>query len=109
MFTNLVGNAVKYSPPGTPVEVHLSEHDGHAVITVADRGIGIPAEDVPRLFQPFARAGNVGARPGTGLGLVVVQRCAELHGGRVSHAPRPGGGSVFTLTIPAWTSPPRKA
>jgi signal transduction histidine kinase len=102
MLGNLLSNAIKYSPPGAAIKLHLASDGPDAVITVADSGIGIPPADAPKLFQPFARAGNVGQRSGSGLGLVVVKRCAELHGGSVSFNSAPGVGTVFTLRIPAW-------
>ncbi len=102
ILTNLIANAVKYSPPGAAVEIRLRADGPNAFISVIDRGIGIPGEDARRLFEPFARGGNVGERPGTGLGLVIVKRCAELHGGSVSFTSRVGEGSTFVVTLPAF-------
>jgi signal transduction histidine kinase len=103
MLSNLLSNAIKYSPPGSDVLLHIAQEGCDAVISVTDKGIGIPPEDAPRLFQPFSRAGNVGQRSGTGLGLVVVKRCAELHGGGVSFSSTPGAGAVFTLRLPVFS------
>lgn len=102
MLSNLLSNAIKYSPPCTEVKLHIAHEGCNATLTVTDRGIGIPAEDAPKLFQPFARAGNVGQCSGTGLGLVVVKRCVELHGGSVSFTSVPGEGTTFTLRLPCW-------
>ncbi len=102
MFTNLLSNAIKYSPDGAEITVHVRADGPNAVISITDHGIGIPAEDARKLFQPFARAGNVGERPGSGLGLVIVKRCAELHGGTVTFTSTPGAGTTFVLTLPAW-------
>lgn len=102
MFTNLLSNAVKYSPEGADITVSVRAEGSDAVISITDTGIGIPAEDARKLFQPFARAANVGERPGSGLGLVIVKRCAELHGGTVSFTSIPGAGTTFVLTLPAW-------
>ena len=70
------------------------------VFTVADRGIGVPAHDVPRLFESFHRASNVGNIPGTGLGLAIVKRSVELHSGSISVTSVLGEGTVFVVTIP---------
>ena len=84
------------------ITVHVRADGPSAVISITDSGIGIPPEDARKLFQPFSRAGNVGERPGSGLGLVIVKRCAELHGGAVTFTSTPGRGSTFILTFPAW-------
>jgi signal transduction histidine kinase len=102
IFTNLLANAVKYSPPDAPVEIHIRADGPSAVISITDHGIGITEEDARRLFQPFTRGGNVGERPGTGLGLVIVKRCAELYGGGVTFTSRAGQGSTFVVTLPAF-------
>ena len=102
IFNNLLHNAIKYSPEEAAVHVHLRAEGSKAIITITDHGIGIPLEDQPKLFEPFARADNVGHLPGTGLGLVVVKRCAELHGGDVSFTSQPGKGTTFTITLPVW-------
>jgi signal transduction histidine kinase len=104
MFSNLLSNAVKYSPDGAEIAVHVRADGPSAVISITDSGIGIPPEDARKLFQPFTRAGNVGERPGSGLGLVIVKRCAELHGGTVTFTSTPGAGTTFILSFPAWTA-----
>ncbi|MBS0658875.1 MAG: HAMP domain-containing histidine kinase [Verrucomicrobia bacterium] len=101
---NLVANAVKYSPPDAPVEIRLRRDGAQAVTVVEDRGIGIPEKDRVRLFEAFHRGSNVGETPGTGLGLVIVKRCVELHGGRLdftsAHA-----GTRFTVVLPLFRTP----
>lgn len=101
---NLVANGVKYSPAGTPVEFTVRREGEAAVFTVRDQGIGIPEADLPQLFQAFHRAGNVGEIPGTGLGLVIVKRCVDLHGGGVSVQSRPGAGTEFTVRLPVFAA-----
>jgi signal transduction histidine kinase len=99
ILCNLLGNAVKYSPAGAEVTLLLSRRGAEAVIEVIDRGIGIPEKDLARLFEAFHRCSNVGEIPGTGLGLVIVKRCAEVHGGRVEVASEPGRGTTFTVSL----------
>lgn len=97
---NLLSNAVKYSEPGQPVEFSIARDHGDAVITVRDHGIGIPADDQPHIFHSFTRGSNVGTRPGSGLGLVIVQRCVLLHGGAIDLQSSPGKGTTVTVTLP---------
>jgi signal transduction histidine kinase len=75
-------------------------HPGEVRLTVIDQGIGIPPEDLPRLFQAFHRGTNTGQRSGTGLGLVIVKRCVDLHGGTIHIASRPGEGTRVTVVLP---------
>jgi signal transduction histidine kinase len=102
---NLVANAVKYSPAGTPVDLGVRRDGDSAVFRISDRGIGIPADELPQLFQAFSRASNVGDIPGSGLGLVIVKRCVDLHGGAITVESRPGEGSAFTVRLPAFGAP----
>ncbi|ABU59649.1 histidine kinase [Roseiflexus castenholzii DSM 13941] len=103
---NLLSNAVKFTPPGGDVGLDLEGDPEQEIvrITVWDTGIGIAAEDIPRLFQPFSQIQNKYQhdQAGSGLGLVMVARLAELHGGGVSLVSEPGKGSRFTMTLP-WT------
>ncbi len=101
MFTNLVTNALKYSPDDSTVTVKVTEDADTLRVDVTDRGIGIPEQDVPKMFESFHRASNVGDRPGTGLGLAIVKTAAELHGGKVTVTSRLGHGSTFTATLRA--------
>ena len=105
IVSNLLSNACKYSEPGFPVDFQVARRNGDAVFTIRDRGIGIPAEDQGRLFTSFSRGGNVGQRPGTGLGLVVVQRCVQLHRGAISIDSAVGSGTTVTVTLPVFTAP----
>lgn len=100
IFINLLSNAVKYSEPGSEVEFLIERRNGDAHFTVRDRGIGISAEDQARLFHSFTRGANVGLRPGTGLGLVIVQRCVQLHGGKLELVSAPGEGTTVAVTLP---------
>ncbi|MBW3620063.1 MAG: HAMP domain-containing histidine kinase [Actinobacteria bacterium] len=97
---NLVVNAWKYSPPGAPVDVTVTETETHGLLIVADRGAGVPDADKDQIFQPFHRLDHTDPQPGIGLGLALVRRFARLQGGDVSVADREGGGSVFTVTFP---------
>jgi PAS domain S-box-containing protein len=107
IFTNLLSNALKYSDPGGEVEFSVVRRERDAVFEVRDRGIGIPAEDSGELFQTFRRGSNVGERPGTGLGLVIVKRCVELHGGAIEVRCREGGGTIVSVQLPLFAPPPR--
>lgn len=103
LVDNLVENAVKYSPEGGLVEVTVRRRDEMAVLTVRDRGIGIPADDIPLLFDRFHRGGNVDDRQfaGMGLGLFICRGIAEQHGGRLwATSPGPGQGSTFHVELP---------
>jgi PAS domain S-box-containing protein len=100
MLANLVGNAIKYSPDGTVVEVEVDARDDATVFSVTDRGIGIPDEHLPVLFEPFYRARNVGTIGGTGLGMAVVKRAVDRHGGRIEVASRVGEGTRVVVTLP---------
>ncbi len=100
-LTNLLTNAIKYSPEGTPVYMELAYADCQAIIKIRDQGIGIPPEDLPRLFEPFNRASNVGGIQGTGLGLVIAKQAVELHSGTIRVESTLGKGTTFTITLPA--------
>ncbi|WP_165944423.1 ATP-binding protein [Micromonospora sp. KC213] len=100
---NLVENAVNYSGDGTTVRVTVRSDDEHVQIAVADQGIGIAPTDVDRIFERFYRADQARSRAtgGTGLGLAIVKHIASNHGGRVEVSSTLGGGSTFTLRLPA--------
>ena len=100
VFDNLISNAVKYSPEGSTVLVGGDTVEGRAVVEVRDRGIGIPAEDLPKLFEPYFRAGNASGIPGSGVGLYIVKTFVGLHGGRVTVESAEGRGSVFQVHLP---------
>jgi signal transduction histidine kinase len=100
ILNNLLSNAVKYSPQGSEVKFVLERRDENAAIEIQDRGIGIPPEDQPRMFESFHRASNVDNRPGTGLGLAIVKKAVELHGGEISLQSAVGDGTRFTVVLP---------
>jgi two-component system sensor histidine kinase KdpD len=99
---NLVENALKYGAPGTPVELDVAREGPMLVFRVSDRGPGVPDTERERIFEPFYRPPGVPADiGGSGLGLTIARGLAEAQGGDVRFEPRPGGGSVFTLRLPA--------
>ena len=106
IVTNLIDNADKYSPRDQPITVEAQRNGGLLHIRVLDRGPGVPAAERERIFEPFYRPPVAGSDPGSaGLGLAICRRMAELQHGSLSYAARPGGGSVFTLTLPAVALP----
>lgn len=102
IFSNLISNAVKYSPVGGNVTVRVRRSGTDAVCSVIDSGIGIPEEDHEHLFEAFNRASNVGEIPGTGLGLVIVKRCVEFHGGSIRVDSARSTGTTFEVTLPLY-------
>jgi signal transduction histidine kinase len=108
ILTNLLSNAVRYSPAGALVTVRMECAAGRLRLSVEDRGIGILPEDRGRIFEPFERGSNVGYIKGTGLGLNIVKRMTELLGGTVRLEPTASGGSLFTTEFsrPNPSAPP---
>jgi PAS domain S-box-containing protein len=106
IFSNLLSNAVKYSCAGRPVEFELRREGGDAAFMVRDRGIGIPEADQARLFEAFHRGGNVGEITGTGLGLLIVKRCVEMHRGTITFDSHAGEGTTFTVRLPLFAEAP---
>lgn len=100
ILTNLLGNAVKYSPADRIVEFELHRHGPDAEFVIRDHGCGIPAADQARLFTAFYRGSNVGQTSGSGLGLVIAKRCVDLHGGTIRCESQQGLGTTFTVTLP---------
>ena len=102
LLTNLIGNGLKFTVPGQPARVRVqSRQDGEMVhISVQDNGIGIAPEDQAGIFERFTRGPRTSHTPGRGLGLAIVTRIAEAHGGTVSVDSTPGVGSTFTLDLP---------
>jgi two-component system sensor histidine kinase/response regulator len=100
---NLVGNAIKFSPPGTTVKVSLRSSDGNLLFSVQDQGPGISEEDRKLLFRSFQKlsARPTGGEKSTGLGLAIVKKIVDAHGGHITVDKAPGGGTVFTVTVPA--------
>jgi two-component system sensor histidine kinase KdpD len=102
VLCNLLENAARYSPPTQPIELAAKRDGDTLVFSIADRGPGVRDEDLPRIFEPFFRAKNAAPDAGrAGLGLSIARTLAELQGGSVTYAARPGGGSVFSLRLPA--------
>lgn len=106
IFSNLLSNASKYSPEGTTVRWNVQRDGEDAVFNVVDQGIGIPVADLPRLFEAFHRGRNVGETQGTGLGLLIVKHCVELHGGSIDVASEEGVGTTFTVRLPLFRAAP---
>jgi two-component system phosphate regulon sensor histidine kinase PhoR len=106
MLVNLLHNAVKFSPSGGTVTVRAAATDGEIVVSVADRGVGIPAADVGRVFERFYKVdkARVRGKGGTGLGLAIVRHIAESHGGRAWVESVEGEGATFSVALPADTS-----
>jgi PAS domain S-box-containing protein len=103
LLDNLLSNAVKFTPEGGRVDVVLSARNGHAVLEVADSGIGIPPAEQDRLFERFYRASTATAQavPGTGLGLAIAKAIVEAHGGRIEVDSDEGVGATFRVELPA--------
>lgn len=100
IFTNLLSNAVKFSEAARPVEFAVHREADEIVLTVRDRGAGIPTADLPWLFNAFHRGRNVGHVPGTGLGLTIVKRCVDLHRGQISIDSEVGQGTCVAVRLP---------
>jgi signal transduction histidine kinase len=102
VFRNLLSNAAKYSPDGSPVGLEASIEDDEVLLSVTDQGPGIPAEDIPRLFNQFTRLHRPGQEDigGSGLGLYISRRIVEAHQGRIWAESEPGAGSVFIVSLP---------
>jgi PAS domain S-box-containing protein len=99
---NLLSNALKYSPEGSDIDVHVATEDGFIATSVTDHGIGIPKDEIPQLFERFHRARNVSSRyyGGLGLGLYIARAIVEAHGGEIAVESEEGAGSMFTLRLP---------
>ena len=100
ILSNLLSNAIKYSPQGGQVCVSVQFSSDKAQIQISDRGIGIPGEDRQQLFEPFHRGKNVRRIPGTGLGLVVVKKCVDSHGGMINISSEVNQGTTVTVILP---------
>jgi signal transduction histidine kinase len=100
IFTNIVSNAIKYSPEGTEIKIEISDDGENKIVSVADQGDGIADEYKEAVFERFTRKDKLGVR-GSGLGLAIVKRIVEMHGGRVWVEDNPGGkGSSFFVSLP---------
>lgn len=100
IFTNLISNAVKYSPDGGIISVEAACESDRFSFSVKDQGIGIPPSEISRLFESFFRGSNVGTIGGTGMGLAIVKKCVELHGGTITVNSQLGVGTTFTVILP---------
>ncbi|MCL5264038.1 MAG: HAMP domain-containing histidine kinase [Chloroflexi bacterium] len=106
VLTNLLTNAIKYSPQGGEVQVNLARVNDSVVVKVTDRGIGLAPEDIPLLFEPFSRLYREQPVKGTGLGLYISKAIVEAHGGRIwAESPGRGKGSIFVFTLPLSRNP----
>ncbi len=111
VMTNLIENAVRYTPPSSPIEIAVGIKDKQMLISVADRGPGIPLGDLERIFDKFYRVTGTkrkGSAMGTGLGLAVCRGLVEAHGGQIWAKNRTGGGAVFQFTLPLSKHPALK-
>jgi signal transduction histidine kinase len=99
-FSNLLSNAIKYSPGGSPIQVRAELSGGQLLISVQDQGIGIPAQDLERMFERYHRGSNVKGIVGTGIGLYLVKTVVSLHGGEIAVESREGQGSRFSVRMP---------
>ena len=106
ILTNLLANAAQHTPRESPIELSVHREGETLVFAVADRGPGIPLPERERIFEPFYRpAGAAADAGGAGLGLAIARRLAELQGGAIEYADRPGGGSIFLMRLPADSAP----
>lgn len=104
LLVNLLENAARHTPPGTPIEIRAVVVDGTLVLEVADRGPGLPPGEERRIFERFRRSNAAGG--GFGLGLTVCEAIARVHGGTIEAASREGGGAVFRVRLPLVGTPP---
>lgn len=100
VLVNLLENAAKYTPEGTPIEIEARRSDGEVTIEVADRGPGLPPGEEERVFEKFHRARTELPAPGVGLGLAICRAIVTAHGGRIWARSREGGGASFTFALP---------
>ncbi|TAH37308.1 MAG: sensor histidine kinase KdpD [Planctomycetota bacterium] len=106
VFVNLLENAVKYTPPGSPIEVRARRTETAVEVEVSDRGPGLPPGEEERIFEKFYRPGASWQIPGTGLGLTVCRAILRIHGGRIRAENRLGGGARFVVELPLGGAPP---
>jgi two-component system, OmpR family, sensor histidine kinase BaeS len=101
VVTNLLTNALKFSQPGAKVVIDTATAGGEAVLRVTDSGIGIPAAELPRIFDRFWRGREAAHTSGTGIGLAIAAELARAHGGNLTAASEPGVGTQMTLRLPS--------
>ena len=104
ILINLLSNAVKYSPNSDRVEFEATCDCSAAIFRIRDHGIGIPASEIKRLYESFYRGGNVASIPGTGLGMTIVKKAVERHGGTIDVDSQVNVGTTFTVTLPCQTT-----
>jgi two-component system sensor histidine kinase KdpD len=100
VFTNLINNSLKYTPPGTPIKISAIRRTNELVVTVADHGPGIPAGEEKKIFEKFYRLAGAENQKGTGLGLTICHSIVEAHGGKIWADNLPAGGAAFHFTLP---------
>jgi two-component system sensor histidine kinase KdpD len=106
VLLNLLENALKFSPPGSPIEIAARVRGAEATVSVADRGPGFAAGEEEKVFDKLYRGSRAASAPGAGLGLAICRAVAQAHGGSIRAANRPGGGALITLTLPVAGTPP---
>jgi signal transduction histidine kinase len=100
MISNLIDNAIKYTPSGGITHVAVSENRAQALVSIKDTGVGISQAELPRIFERFYRCDQSRSQPGIGLGLSLARAIARAHGGDIEAASGPNQGSIFTITLP---------
>ena len=100
VLVNVIDNALKYSPPDSPIDIRAQVSGPNLEISVADRGVGIPKEDLERVFDKFYRVQRPDNVSGTGLGLSISKGIIEVHGGRIWAENRSGGGTIISMKLP---------
>jgi two-component system sensor histidine kinase KdpD len=100
VLTNLLDNASKYTPEGSPIEIASWITESHWIVQVADQGPGVPEKDLPHLFDKFYRGPQKETKSGSGLGLAICKGIVDIHGGTLEAENGSGGGMLFRLTLP---------
>lgn len=101
VFTNIIGNATKYTPPGGKITVTMDYDDYYVYVNISDTGVGIPSDKLPFIFEPFFRVrGKEERQKGSGLGLTFVKKIMDAHTGKIEVASKEGEGTTFTLKFP---------
>jgi two-component system sensor histidine kinase KdpD len=100
VLVNLLENSLKYAPAESPIELSARTDENGLIVEVADRGPGLPEEDLKKVFEKFYRGPQKEMRGGAGLGLAICKGIVEIHGGNITAENRPGGGALFSFTIP---------
>jgi signal transduction histidine kinase len=105
-LSNLIDNAIKYSPKDSPINITVGFDAGDAVVRIQDHGVGMSTEDIKRIFEKFFRSTKTDNVQGVGLGLFIVNRIIELHGGSIKVESELGVGTTFIVSLPAISTPP---